>query len=348
MAKSENILLQLMQGMDSPDIVAGIELALEQNEREREDLLDLRKMAVRRHGKSSRESSAKSSDNTQPKTDSSPSGAESLTLNELAERYKTDPDSSFTSLAHNTREQYQALLKLILRDYGDERLSNINARTFLQWHANWSEGGKEPVAHAKIGQLRRLMSFGATMLEDSDCIKLSLYLNKLKFEAPKKRIEKMTPDQADAIRAMAHKKKRPSIALSQAFQFDLKLRQRDVIGEWVPVADRSESDLIDGDNKWVRGLRWEEIDDKLILRKQTTYGDIAFDLHMAPMVMDEFSKQYGYSGDRSKLRTSGAVILSEFGKLPWTGAEFRRWWRLLADEAGVPPEIRNSDSRKGD
>jgi len=30
------------------------------------------------------------------------------------------------------------------------------------------------------------------------------------------------------------------------------------------------------------------------------------------------------------------VIVSEFDKLPWTGPEFRRWWRLVADACGCP------------
>lgn len=355
MAKADqSILVRLMQEMASPEVVAAIDQALEENEREREDLLDLRKMAVRRHG-DSKQSSARPAEETNPERGNveaePPSVSNSLTISELAERYKNDTDSSFKTLSHASHVHYETLLKMILRDYSDERLSDINARTLIQWHAVWSEGTNGSSAHAKIGQLRRLFSFGATMLEDADCTRLSLILNRLKFEVPKTRNEKMTTEQAEAICAKAHELGRPSIALCQAFQSDVRLRQKDVIGEWVPYGDRGESKIIEDNEKWMRGLLWEEIDDNLILRKQTTFGDIAFDLHLAPMVMQEFHLQFAFDltkHDRSKLPPSGPIIVSEYDKLPWKAIEFRRWWRKIADAAGVPPEVKNSDSRKSD
>ncbi|WP_316234947.1 MULTISPECIES: hypothetical protein [unclassified Bradyrhizobium] len=356
MAKSEqNKLLKLMQDMDSPQVIAAIDRALEENEREREDLLDLRKMAVRRHGgrAAAEERIAEEPADAEQDEESAARDIGSgtgRTINDLIASYKNDADSNFPSLSFATREQYEALLRLVAKDHGEERISDLNARVLKRWHTEWSEGGKIAVAHSKIGMVRRIMGYGATMLEDADCVRLSLVLNKLKFELPKARTEKMTEEQANAIRAMAHQKERPSIALAQAFQFDLGLRQKDVIGDWVPVADRGESDLIDDNKKWVRGLRWEDIDDRLILRKQTTFGDLVFDLHMSPMVMAEFAAQFGLEadfGERNALPQKGPVILSEFDNLPWSAPEFRRWWRLIADAAGVPPEIRNSDSRKG-
>jgi hypothetical protein len=145
---------------------------------------------------------------------------------------------------------------------------------------------------------------------------------------------------------------RPSIALAQAFQFDLKLRQKDVIGEWVPYGDRGDSNIVKDSEKWVRGLLWQEIDDKLILRKETTFGLVVFDLHLAPMVMEELTSQYNFSpkafGERLFMPKTGPVIVSEYGSLPWKAIEFRRWWRKVADAAGVPHEVKNSDSRKND
>lgn len=51
---------------------------------------------------------------------------------------------------------------------------------------------------------------------------------------------------------------------------------------------------------------------------------------------------------RSDLPEKGPIILSEWSGIPWTAVEYRRWWRMCADEAGVPKNIRNSDSRKND
>jgi hypothetical protein len=72
------------------------------------------------------------------------------------------------------------------------------------------------------------------------------------------------------VRAAAHKVGWFSIALAQAFQFDLMLRQKDVIGEWVPIDEPSVSDVVSPMGKWVLGLRWSEIDDDLILRHVTS------------------------------------------------------------------------------
>jgi hypothetical protein len=48
---------------------------------------------------------------------------------------------------------------------------------------------------------------------------------------------------------------RPSIALEQALAFELGVRQKDVIGEWIPVAYPGVSDIIDSSRKWMMGFR---------------------------------------------------------------------------------------------
>ena len=70
----------------------------------------------------------------------------------------------------------------------------------------------------------------------------------------------------------AHEESMSSVALAQAFQFDCQLRQKDVIGEWVPIDEAGVSDVIDGDEKWLRGIRWEEIDLSMVLRHRASQG----------------------------------------------------------------------------
>jgi len=158
---------------------------------------------------------------------------------------------------------------------------------------------------------------------------------------------------AEAIRALAPSIGRRSLGLAQAFQFDLMLRQKDVIGEWIPVSEPGLSDVIDRNDKWLRGLRWEEIDKNLILRHTTSkrQKDIDPDLNLAPMVMSELRFMAGVSQDallrRDLLPASGPVVVNEFNGLPWRSSEFRRSWRELANAAGVPKNVRNMDSRAG-
>src|SRR5262249_3840812 len=109
------------------------------------------------------------------------------------------------------------------------------------------------------------------------------------------------------------------------------------IGEWLPMAEQdSSSNITHAGNQWLRGLRWEEIDN-LILRHADNPD---FDLRQAPMVMDELGKHHG------PLPKSGPIVVCEFSRLPWTSYEFRRWWRKVADACEIPKEVKNMDSRQ--
>jgi hypothetical protein len=184
-----------------------------------------------------------------------------------------------------------------------------------------------------------LFGFGATALNDGECARLSIILHKMRFAMLKPRSERLTADQADAIRAMAHKMKRPSIALAQAFQFDCKLSQKDVIGEWVPIDESGTSEVISATAKWLHGLRWCEIEN-FILRHTTSRGkNVEFDLRRAPMVKEELAKL-------GELKTSrDPIIIYELTGLPYEDHNFRRVWRSVANAAGVPKNVKNRDSR---
>ena len=80
--------------------------------------------------------------------------------------------------------------------------------------------------------------------------------------------EFLTAAQAIAIRAEAHRRGYPSIALAQAFAYELMLRQKDVIGEWVPVSEPGLSEVVAGTSKWLNGLHWSDIDQNMKLRKK--------------------------------------------------------------------------------
>jgi hypothetical protein len=265
------------------------------------------------------------------------------TLISLMTCYRTDPDSSFKKLRYHSKQYYETLMGLIQGEHGGKELREINARSFRRWHEGWSEGGKAAVAHGKIGMLRTLFGFGATILEDPECIRLRGIMSGLRFEMPKARTERLTAEQATAIRAMAHEKGRPSIALAQAFQFELMLRQKDVIGEWVPMKEPGMSDVFDTRrHKWLRGIRWEEIDQNMVLSHVTSKRQklITINLNNAPMVLEELA----LLGERP---AKGPIIVSEHDGLPWDAVEFRRWWRLCARACGIPDKVRNMDSRAG-
>lgn len=265
--------------------------------------------------------------------------------------YQTDADSPYRNVRFKSRQHYDYMCKRIEGDI-TEPLSELKARSFLRLHEQWSAGGKLTWGHACIGMVRILVNFGATFLEDKECERLSGVLHRMKFKQGKPRDERITSDQVIAVRSMAHERGKPSIALAQAFQFECMLRQKDVIGEWVPMSEPGPlSTVFSASMKWIRGLKWEEIDDNLILRHETSKREkmLEVPLSKAGMVLEEFERQYPNfkTLGRAALPASGPIHVNEVSQVPWVDDEFRRQWRITATAAGVPKGVRNMDSRAG-
>jgi hypothetical protein len=268
--------------------------------------------------------------------------AMSFTLKKLIDLYRTDPDSSFSNLNYQVRVKHERLLARISREHGNYQLRNVRTRTLLGLHKTWLAGGKVAMAHALVSRLRVLFRFGATVLEDRDCARLLDAIGDIRFQTSRSHTLQMTAEQANAIRTVAKQNGMFSIAIAQAFQFELLMGQKDVIGEWVPSSEPDES-LTTGEKKgkWLRGLRWECIDENLILR--CTIGKsrrpIEVDLRTAPMVMAELGES-----DRPSLPATGPIIICEVTGYPYSTAEFRRKWRNVAKQAGLPNNVKNRDS----
>jgi hypothetical protein len=271
----------------------------------------------------------------------------------LVNCYQTDPDSSYHKKRFAVRKNHDITLRRIVARHGDEQISDIKGRLLLAWHKEWSADGKKiAMAHAFIGHLRTMFAFGATLLEDPECERLCGVLHKMRFPAPPARVERLTADQVVAVSAAAHKRKWHSMALAQALQFELMLRQKDVIGEWVPVEEPGISATIGPKGKWMMGLRWEEVDQNMILRHVTSKRgkSVEVNLRLSPMVLEELAVLWSVpivGLTRDVLPASGPLIICEVTGYPYTTAEFRRKWRLAATDAGIPATVRNMDSRAG-
>jgi hypothetical protein len=267
------------------------------------------------------------------------------TLGSLIRLYQTDKDSSYQELRYASRMNDDSRCKLIARDYGDTLLSDIDARMIKDWWRAWTSDGRTPSAHGKVGQLRTLFAFGSTLVGkrgDPECRRLREDAGLLRFKMGKPRKEYITATQALAIIAKAHELGRHSIALAQAFQFECTLRQKDVIGEWVPMGEPELSEIHDGQWKWLRGIRGEEIDANLILRHMTSKRQkpVEVDLRLAPMVMAELDLA-------GKFPEKGPLIICEATGVAWQAKNFREKWRKVATAAGVPNHVWNMDSRAG-
>lgn len=263
-------------------------------------------------------------------------------MRSLCHCYRTDKDSSFRKNRYQTRKHYESLLRRIVDDHGDVMVADLRGRDMLRWHEGWAAGGKIPMAHSLMGMVRGLFGFGMTLLECNECTRMCAVLSKQRFQMGKSRGVQLTAEMANLIRAEAHKEGLHSIALAQAIQFECAFRQKDVIGEMVPLSEPGTSDVIVDGKKWLRGVTWNEIDANLILRHVTSKRQklVEIDLRNAGMVMEEFARI-------GTLPTKGPIIISERTGQPWTSHAFRAVWRDLARAVGVPDNVRNMDTRSG-
>lgn len=279
--------------------------------------------------------------------------AKSMTLGGLIEVYQTDRISTYHQLRYNTRKNAASILKRIVAAHGGVELKAIKRRDLAEWYMDWANGGKVSMAHAFIAQIRTLCGFGASMLEDEECERISLVLHRMRFANSPPRTERLMAPQVNAIRKAAREHFGwYSLALAQAFQFECMFRQRDCLGEWVPETEPGESDVRHGGQKWFRGIRWEEINDKWILKHKTSkrQKEIQWNLAAAEMVMEELAILVEMPIDqlsRGLFPASGPIIINDVTGLPWSANEYRRKWRKVADHVGVPKGVYNMDSRAG-
>ncbi len=273
------------------------------------------------------------------------------TVASLAYCYRHDPRSTYHQLKSRVRDNYDGPIDRMVAEIGDERVEDLNALRIQDlYKSSWAAGGKLATGHIMVGKLRLLSSFGSTVLDDDGCTRLSAILGNLRFPLPKARGERLTTKHVNDIRAVAGDIFGwRSIALAQSFQFELpQLKQIDVIGEWVPIGEPGTSEIMHGNEKWLHGLRWSDLDENMVLRRTLTSGrqsqkkEIEIDLKKnCPMVVDELSRIPPWN-------RQGPIVLNEATGKPWKGSEYRRKWRKVADKAGVPKSIKNMDSIRAD
>jgi hypothetical protein len=257
--------------------------------------------------------------------------------------YHNHPDSPYHHLKHSVRQNYDNSFKRIVHDVGSERVADWSAQRIKRvYDESWAADGKIAMGRNIIAKLRLLCTFGSTVLNDDACTRLSAILGNMRFavsssQNPDDRL--ITRDQARAIRIAAREYGWDSIALAQAIQFEFpKLRQMDVIGEWVPIGEPGPSDIVRDNEKWVRGLLWSDLDDNMVLRRVLTSGrrdqqkPVKYSLKRSQMTMEEINRV-------SVERRNGPMIICEFSGLPWSANEYRRKWRIVADKAGIPASM---------
>ncbi len=266
-------------------------------------------------------------------------------LSNLIHAYKSDPMSPYRDIRFVTRQNYDGLLRRWERDHGHELIASFNGRRLKELHAEYlGPHNHVTMAHGMVGMLRTLVNYGFTMLDSQECRNVKELLSGSKFKMGKPRKSSITAEQVVAICKQSHTMGFHSIALAQAMQFSFGWRQKDCIGEYVPLDEKVEGLLVVGDMKWARGVHWGEFDANLILRHVTSKKQkaVEIDVKLAPLVLRELKAL-----PDGQILAGGPVIICEATGLPYTNVRFRRTWRVVARACGVPDDTMNMDSRSG-
>lgn len=268
------------------------------------------------------------------------------TIKSLSLLFQVGEDSPYRSMKWNSRDNVTKYLGIIEKTVGSRQVGKLLGPDFKRWHRSWGEPNEKDRpprpwrAKHCMDTVRQLISYGVTLGYD-DCFRADTILSKIRFPTPPARKSAMTVEHVEAIRKTAHTEGWPSIALATVLQFELALRQKDVIGEWEPVAN-VEGGIAHRDTRWVNGLVWSDIDANMVLRKvHTKTGfEVEHDLRLHPLALEEIAR---VPADKRV----GPMILAETTGEPYKHRKFTERWRKIADKAGIPRNIWNMDARAG-
>lgn len=262
------------------------------------------------------------------------------TIGSLILVYCADPESPYKHLKASTRQRdYDPILDLIRKTVGDRQIRELRGEDFRRWHRKWGAEGKLHRGHNAIRKLRAVLSYGVQQ-RYAACAMAREILSLIAFEAPAPRKIKMEFAHASAIVAKALAMGRPSIALTQALQWDTALRRIDLIGEWVPAGD-AEGGIVRGKTRW-QGPAVSVISADHILTIEATSktgSASSHDLKHCPLTMSVL--------EAINLPKIGPLIVSETTGRPYRENYYAQDWREIARAADVPDTVWSMDSRAG-
>lgn len=266
------------------------------------------------------------------------------TIASLVHLYQKDPDSPYRSVRPNTRVTYDGDLKIIQRTVGACAIDDLTRKDFASWHRTFSapkaHGGPPRVrrGHGLMTMLRILVGFGVAMRLDG-CREVRSVLEEMTFATPERRNQAITAAQAEAIIAKALELGRRSIALGQTLQFELALRQVDVIGRW--QKGEGGGGIAFHGRFWGGGLTWADLtSDRLAKRTSKTGQEGEWTPQSYPLIV----KAMGAFAEHERV---GPAIIDEQTGRPYQDRRYGKVWRPIADAAGIPRDVWNMDSRAG-
>ncbi len=284
--------------------------------------------------------------------------------------YQEHPLSAFHGISAKTRTGYLADHKVIIGSVGARLIKNVTVLDVQSWYREWRKGvayvdddgarwtGPERIAraHNAVAMVRTVLRFMAALRKYPDCKQLAEELAKIQFEREGSRDEQLTYQQVrDFLRAAAEMANKGLIerdralylSISVAAQFEMMLRQGDIIGKWSPrkvdakfpagiSLQHLDNETWSGFFTWekVPGWRWRTRTSKSKYRAAAEFDLSLYDL-LFPLLEQVPAEE-----------RTGAIVKGEHG-LPIRYRTFAKAFRKIARYAKIPDEVWNMDSRAG-
>jgi hypothetical protein len=275
--------------------------------------------------------------------------------------YQEHPLSPFHRVKHNTRKTYLKDLRLLENTVGARLVRRVTVLDVQRWYEEWrkpaADGGGERIdrAHDGVAMFRTVVYFNAA-LRNPDCKLLASELERVKFEKGGAREQEFTYHHAAAFirTAMAFERdgtmppgRALRVAIGTIAQFELLLRQMDIIGEWAASgANRKLPSAVatldrDGE-RWagfftwenIAGWRWRMKTSKSKFRSAADFDLAKYTLLLPLLEAVPLEERHG------------AVVMGAKG-LPVRRDMYARWFRQIARAAGIPDDVWNMDTRAG-
>ena len=190
------------------------------------------------------------------------------TVTSACRLYQRHPYSHFHKVKHNTRKSYTDSLKIIEKTVGKRLIRNLTVLDVQHWYDEWRKpavkDGPERIdrAHDAVSMFKTVIRFVAAASRCPGCKQLITDLENagslVRFERGGARQEEMTYPQASAFirtaldlgnRGVIPADRALAMAIGEAAQFELLLRQKDIIGDWGGPRG----------TKWTGHFTWEKI-----------------------------------------------------------------------------------------
>jgi hypothetical protein len=267
-----------------------------------------------------------------------------------------------TKMKFNTQKTCLSFLKLIEATGGSNMFRNVTVPLVQSWYQDWRapdfEGDIEHVkrAHEGVSILRQVIYFLAAMRKYEGVSKLAAELKLVTFERPTARTQAITYAHAVAFCRAAEElvqlgKIRPDRALYAQIgvmaQFELMLRERDIIGEWAKNTAKRRlpvgiTVIERGEEAWAGYFTWEGIPGwRWVMKTSKSRYREAGDFRL-----QNYGLLFPLLERVPREERTGAIVKGEHG-LPARARTYSDDYRAIALLAGFPKDLWKMDSRAG-